>query len=459
MIRVIRITLRSACLICLIACAAADDADDPAAVFAQRLMPIFQSEKPSSCVQCHLSGVDLKDYILPSSRDTFLSLRQRGLINTDSPEDSKILQLISMGDSDPDAKAARIHARNRQREYDAFAHWIKACCDDEALLTADLPETEAGTGPGIPLDLIRHTRKDRVLDSFVRNVWSQRMRCFPCHTPNELNPENPLHEKPIQRHREFVEKYGQKMNIFRTSPTETMRALVAGSGRRLPNRLPLVNLEEPHNSLLLQKPTARLPARNEAGDFEKPSSQLPVSHMGGIKMHKNDHSWKAILSWVQDYSASVSNEYQSREQLPSDNWYPTEHVIRVKGLPDSWPKMRPVQIFVHRWNDRTARWEDTPVAFTQTLVTPRRLLNGTLFRLAQPQERAALNPVTETLTPGKVQLRLYLDQNNVLSDAPSRLLNDRPADATATVTARFRKGFRNADIVDGVQQSSQKAGS
>lgn len=421
-------------------------------------MPIFQSENPSSCVQCHLSGVDLKDYILPSSRDTFLSLRQRGLINTDSPEDSKILHLIAMGDRDVDAKAARIHARNRRQEYDAFAHWIKVCCRDADLLSADLPETDAVAGPQIPLDVIRHTRTDRVLDSFVRNVWSQRMRCFPCHTPGELNPENPLHEKPIQRQREFVEKYGQKMNIFRKTPRETMQALVAGSGRRLPNRLPLVNLEEPRNSLLLLKPTARLPAKNEAGHFEKPSSQLPVSHMGGIKMHKEDHSWKAILTWVQDYSASVSNEYQSGDELPLDNWYPTEHVLRVKNLPQSWPIMRPVQIFVHRWDEATAAWEETPVAFTQTLVTPRRLLNGTLFRLARPQEREVLNPVTETLTPGRIQLRLYLDNDNVLPDSPSRLLNDRPADATASITARFRKGFRNADIVDGVQPSRQKVG-
>uniref|UniRef100_UPI003569D347 hypothetical protein n=1 Tax=Novipirellula sp. TaxID=2795430 RepID=UPI003569D347 len=47
----------------------------PASVFEQRIMPIFNSPNPSSCVQCHLSSVDLKDYIRPSSRETFLSLR------------------------------------------------------------------------------------------------------------------------------------------------------------------------------------------------------------------------------------------------------------------------------------------------------------------------------------------------------------------------------------------------
>ena len=36
----------------------------PAEVFEKRILPIFKSANPSSCVQCHLAGVDLKDYIL-----------------------------------------------------------------------------------------------------------------------------------------------------------------------------------------------------------------------------------------------------------------------------------------------------------------------------------------------------------------------------------------------------------
>ncbi len=50
--------------------------------------------------------------------------------------------------------------------------------------------------PSISDEVIRHGRKDRVLDSFVRNVWSQRMRCFPCHTPDEIDASDPKHAKP-----------------------------------------------------------------------------------------------------------------------------------------------------------------------------------------------------------------------------------------------------------------------
>lgn len=57
----------------------------PAQVFETRILPIFKSPNPSSCVQCHLAGVDLKDYILPSAENTFRSLRDQGLIDLAAP--------------------------------------------------------------------------------------------------------------------------------------------------------------------------------------------------------------------------------------------------------------------------------------------------------------------------------------------------------------------------------------
>src|SRR5262245_37196004 len=106
-------------------------ADDPAKVFETRILPIFKSPNPSSCVQCHLAGVDLKDYILPSAEKTFRSLRDQGLIDLAAPERSKILSLIAMGNADP--KAPAVHAVNRKAEYEAFVAWIKACAADESL--------------------------------------------------------------------------------------------------------------------------------------------------------------------------------------------------------------------------------------------------------------------------------------------------------------------------------------
>ncbi|TWT68679.1 hypothetical protein Pan14r_09260 [Crateriforma conspicua] len=426
----------------------------PESIFETRLKPIFDSPNPSSCVQCHLSAVDLKDYILPSSRETFLSLREQGLIDTERPGESKILHLISMGDSDPDALARRIHAKNRKAEYDAFSYWIVACCQDQDLLSARPSVGNQKAGPSHSDDLIRHTRKDRVLDSFVRNVWSQRMRCFPCHTPGELDADNPMHQKPIERHRDFVKQYGARMNLFKETPWETMRSLVASSRivgseqKRKGTGLPLINLKNPTLSLLIQKPTAKLPPKTLEGKMGEPSSQNPVSHMGGIKMHKGDQSYKAWLHWLEDYAASVSGGYESDDELPEDNWYPTQHVVRIKGVPESWPNLATVQVFVHRWDEETDRWADEPIAFTQSLVTPRKMVNGSLFVLAKPEQRDQLDPAGVTLEPCKVQMRLFLDHDNTLAESPTRLLNNRDPDATSVFDAVFGIGFKNADVIE-----------
>lgn len=433
------------------------DEPTPELVFETRLKPIFDSPNPSSCVQCHLAAVDLKDYILPSSRETFLSLRDQGLIDIQSPGESKILHLISMGDSDPDAMSKRIHAKNRKAEYDAFSNWIDACCQDKELLAAKPTATDTKVGPNLTQDLIRHTRKDRVLDSFVRNVWSQRMRCFPCHTPHELDAENPMHKKPMERHQDFLKQYGARMNIFKESPLETLRSLVASSrirdGRQSvkDEQLPLINLEVPVMSLLIQKPIAKLPAKKSDGKIGEPSSRMPVSHMGGIKMHQGDQSYKAWVHWLEDYAASVSGGYGPDIDLPEDNWYPTQHVIRIKAIPKSWPNLSTVQVFLHRWDDSTDSWGDEPVAFTQSLVTPRKIVNGSLFVLAKPDQRDHLDPTGTVLKPGKIQLRVFLDQDDVLTESPTLLLNDREPDATSVLDAAFGTGFKNADVVDGVQ--------
>ena len=42
------------------------DNDSSLAIFEKRILPIFQSDMPSSCAECHLSGVDLKEYIRPT---------------------------------------------------------------------------------------------------------------------------------------------------------------------------------------------------------------------------------------------------------------------------------------------------------------------------------------------------------------------------------------------------------
>ena len=108
---------------------------------------------------------------------------------------------------------------------------------------------------------------------------------------------------------------------------------------------------------------------------------------------------------------------------------------------------------LHRWDPERKAWSAEPAAFTQSIVTPRKMINGVLFALAGPEDRNRLNPTGETLQPGKVQLRVYLDRDEAIAESPAVLLNDREPDATAMIDAAFGKGFKNADMVEGAQLS------
>lgn len=429
---------------------AADDngVPTPAELFEQRIMPIFKSPNPASCIQCHLSSVDLKDYIRPSHQQTFASLRDQGLIDLDQPEQSKILTLIQMGDKDLDKGARLIHEATRKAEYSAFAAWINACCKDPALRNLPSLTKEELAKPDRPDEVIRFTRKDRVIDSFARNIYSQRMRCFPCHTPNELDESNPKLRPAITKHKEFMKEfggqYGDRMNLFAATPEETLQLLLDRSRHPKPGELPLINLEEPAKSLLVLKPTARLPAKGSDGKFEAPGYSDPVSHMGGLKMHPDDQSYKAFIAWIEDYARVVSDEYSSAAELPADNWHASKRALVMRQVPEEWQVGNRVQFFVHAWNDVTKSWNEKPSAFTQGTVTPVRNVAGTLFVFGN-DDAATLDSENATLAPGKYLLKAYVDTHARLAKQPTLMLSDEDLYGEMELDAKWREGFPLAE--------------
>jgi len=427
----------------------------PLEVFEQRIMPIFRSAQPSSCVQCHLAAVDLKNYILPSYEKTFVSLRDQGLIDLAEPEQSKILTLIRMGEKDLDKGARLIHEQTRKAELEAFAAWIKACCNDPQL--CGLPPLSAAeqAGPEKPVEVIRHMRKSRVVDSFVRNVWSQRMRCFPCHTPHEVDSANPKHQAAVKTLKKFEQEYGElvdRLKIFRETPGATLQYLIEKSRETSQGELPLINLENPRQSLLVVKPMSKLPKKGADGKFEEPSSVHPVSHMGGLKMHPDDQSYKSFVTWIQDYANVVDNRYASVAELPADNWYASKLVLKVSSAPADWPRGVPVQLFVHAWNAEDETWEGKPIAFTQGTVTPRRMVNGALFLLApqDSEEARSWDRENAKLPRGRYLVKTYIDSDRRLAQDPSLLLGDEEFRGQAEIKkARWREGFKKAELISG----------
>ncbi len=430
-------------------------ASTPEDLFNARILPIFHSPNPSSCVQCHLSAVDLKDYILPTSEGTFASLKAQELVDVDTPEKSKILKFITMKEKGYDAGENLIHADMRQAEYEAFAAWIKACCADPKLRALPAPKTVALAKPVRPEEVIRHSRRSRVVDSFERNIWSHRMRCFPCHTPYEIDENNPKHKLARKRMKEMEAKNGvqftSRLKLFKKTPEATMQAWIESSRDPGSDRLPLINIREPADSLIVLKPSARLPKKIGEGKFEKPSAVIPVSHMGGLKMHKGDFSYKSFIAWIEDYAKVVNGEYTSVADLPADNWHPSTHMVMLNHAPAGWPEMTPVQLFVHGWNARKKAWSREPVAFTQGMVTPKKNVFGALFLLRSEESEAVAEwtPADPTLKPGRYLLKAYLDSEGTLRDNPAAFLGEKHFQGQMEIQARWGKLFPNREMVNG----------
>lgn len=416
-------------------------------LFNSRILPIFKSPDPSSCVQCHLSSVDLKNYILPSHEKTFLSLRDQGLIDLDTPDNSKILTLISMGHKDADAKAKMIHEEMRQAEYEAFAAWIKASVDDKNL--SNLPPLKQAdlARPSQSDEVIRFTRKSRLINSFARNVWSQRMRCFPCHTEHEIGPNQ---KNAQDKFDQWYEQYGERMKIFKKTPRETVQYLIDQSLNSGTN-LPLLNLDDPSRSLIVVKPTSKLPPLVDGK--RKPTYSDPVYHIGGLKMHYNDHSYKAITAWIKDYANVAAGEYKSVEDLPDDNWHPTQKILRIKDIPESWSVGSTIQMFVFPAGE-PGKSSTEPIGFTQGTITPRRFANGALILLSPTNQDdfAAWRTKSNKVPEGEYVVKIYVDdQDRLRNDAAAILDNSDFRGELNLPIKTWKPGFRNAQVVSALE--------
>ncbi len=341
------------------------------AIFERRILPIFRAKTPSSCTECHLSGIDLKDYIHPDQGKTFASLVAAGLVDIEKPQDSKILEFIAR----KPAKPGLVNEGVRKQEYDAFRAWLEAAVKEPALLAAR-PGDER-LGPTVPEVVIRHARTDRVLASFVDNIWAEAGRCIGCHSPD--------------RNQEQVAKHGERVSWIKLGdPEATMRYMLEEG---------LIDPEAPEESPLLTKPT------------------MQVKHGGGQKMVVGDRAYKRFRQFIDDYAAVVAGKYTSVGQLPkpsgevsasSDIW------LKVEGVPARYDKML-LQADVYRregdsWSKDRWASSDRPV------FGKGRLWQHTLVLTApRGSQRAGEIRRRPTLPPGRYLVRLSIDQSGELA--------------------------------------------
>jgi len=379
-----------------------DDSDAAFEIFRRRILPILSADKPSSCTECHLSGVDLKAYIRPSQPETFASLVAGGLIDIDQPDESKLLKLIERRPERPSLVTDEI----RKSEAEAFRTWIRAAVRSPELLAAS--DRTNPIGPELPPEVIRHARHDRVLASFLENVWTEIGRCAACHSPD--------------RNGEQVERHGAQVSWIRLDdPQGTLDGLVDAA---------LIDLERPTDSLLLAKPL------------------LKVDHEGGQKMVVGDRTYKQFVRFIEDYAATRSGTYRSPDELPApetEHSAVTEIWMKIENLPAEFDGML-LQVDLHAregqgWSTERHATSDRPV------FGAGRLWQHSLC-LTAPRDSARSADVDRGfLAPGRYLAKLYLDRSGKLSADPSAELGTDELIGTIEFESDWPEGYSSMTVI------------
>jgi len=365
-------------------------------IFEKRILPIFQSAKPSSCAECHLSGVDLKEYIRPTQEATFGSLVNAGMIDIQNPDESKLLQFINRRPE----KTNLLTDKVRMQEFLAFRAWIRAAASDPTVLAKK--DRMEPIGPQLPEAVIRHARTDRVLASFIDTVWIEVGRCAACHSPD--------------RNQQQVKKNGEQVSWIKLrDPQATLDYMLKAR---------LIDPDKPEQSLLLMKPT------------------MQVKHGGGQKMVVGDRTYKQFRRFIDDYATIVHGKYQQTDQLPmpdsevsvvSDIW------LKIDDVPAEYDKLL-MQIDVYRSGERG--WSDDRVATSDRQVFGTgKLWQHSLSLTAQRTSAATDEIRTERLPPGKYLLKLYVDRSGRLQKDFTAVMNEQDFVGQIEVQTDWPSGY------------------
>ena len=356
----------------LLSAVPAPAADSALDLFRQRITPILQAKDPSSCSECHLSGVDLKDYIGKTQEETFASLRDAGLVDMKKPAESKLLAFIARKPE----KTSLVSDKVRQQEYEAFKAWIVAAAKDPKLAAAK--SGDAKLGPSVPDEVIRHARKDQVLASFLDNVWSEVGRCAACHSPD--------------RNQKQVKEHGAKVSWIKLrDPQGTIDNLLTTG---------IIDADSPEQSLLLLKPTNQ------------------VKHGGGVKLVVGDRTYKQFRAFIEDYAASSAGKYRGAKDLPkqrSDASNVTDIWFKLEGVPAKYDQQL-LQVDLHRWDEKTKNWSQDRWATGDRQVFGKGQLWQQHLSVTAPRDstRAKENVDKPALPPGKYLAKIYIDQTGKL---------------------------------------------
>jgi hypothetical protein len=244
-------------------------------LYDQRIAPILATDRPKTCNQCHLSGVDLSLFVRGNMCETRACLLELGLVNPDEPEASVVLSWIQRANPESELITEQVI----QEEYDAFKSFVEqiATCSGASCAGVRCPTTGkaeacgSDTEPSTATLVPEGTGCDALsMEAVFRDtVYVWRDRCFPCHFATE-----------------------PQANLLAPRWVDTRGGCEAGSIATLHNMEEggYFNLEQNDQSLLLLKPL--------------PHDEGGIEHGGDVKFNgTTDRTYQSWLSFIEYYTA------------------------------------------------------------------------------------------------------------------------------------------------------------
>lgn len=163
-------------------------AEGRAELYEKRIAPLLADERPKSCNQCHLAGVDLELFVRDTPCQTMACMVELGLVNLQEPSQSMVLGWIGRAAPASDGITAEVIAEERE----GFRQWIEQSAQCGLCYPGDNPCGDSG---GSVDDCTIHEAEptsydptdpggcdDKTLEQlFASSFFPYRRRCFPCH--------------------------------------------------------------------------------------------------------------------------------------------------------------------------------------------------------------------------------------------------------------------------------------
>jgi len=238
----------------------------------------------------------------------------------------------------------------------------------------------------MPLEVVRHARRDRVLASFIDNVWNEVGRCAACHSPDKNQKQ--------------VAKHGEQVSWIKPNDPRATLDHMLETG--------VIDVEKPAASPLVTKPA------------------LIVEHAGGRKMMVGDRSYQQFRRFLDDYAATARGQYKSAKELPAppaELTLMTDVWFKLTGVPAAFDKQM-LQVDLYRWTG--AEWPKERVATGERAVFGGgQLWQHTLALTARRADEDATRRLKSgALPPGRYLAKLYVDRAGKLAKDPFQTLGE-----------------------------------